>query len=475
MATSPHRAVLRSVDAPLEATVIYGRGGGRAPGPAQPPRLVVVSGRRAGVVVALAGDELTVGRAWDNDVVLPDISVSRRHALLRRDGAGYLLLDQGSGNGTRVNGRGVDKARLRSGDEIVLGDSVVQFIEAGGTAVRGTVAAARAPGAAAWRRALLRSRGAVYAGIAALLLAATALGLWRRQERERAAQEPSEQRAQIRAHARQPFDQGTSLLDERRSEAAGKPKLAVELDPQQPGVQAVLERAGAAASRVAADPARPDALELKAALSGQHRQAPPTRRARRAPPALPWIAEAFLAGDLAAALERARAARGESAAAALLARLERFASAWREGMARMQEDRSAEAIAALEQADQADRALAGGRDSPLGREVRRALSGLHTRMALAHTSDEEIGVAAAHLRAALARDPGNEEVRDQLGRLAARANEAYLSGYVAKDRDPDAARRAFRLAVAVLPATDETAMKARRWLDRLDGKAGAED
>jgi len=141
----------------------------------------------------------------------------------------------------------------------------------------------------------------------------------------------------------------------------------------------------------------------------------------------------------------------------------------------MQEDRSAEAIAALEQADELDRALAAGRDSPLGREVRRALSGLHARVALAHGSDEEVGAAAAHLRAALARDPGNEEARDQLGRLAVRANEAYLSGYVAKDTDPEAARRAFRLVLAALPATDETAMKARRWLDRLDGKAGAED
>jgi tetratricopeptide (TPR) repeat protein len=159
----------------------------------------------------------------------------------------------------------------------------------------------------------------------------------------------------------------------------------------------------------------------------------------------------------------------------MLARLERFASAWREGVARMREDRSTEAIAALEQADQAERALAAGRDGPLGREVRRALSGLHTRAAQAHTSDEEVGAAAAHLRAALAQDPGNEEARDQLGRLAARANEAYLSGYVAKDTDPDSARRRFRLVVAALPANDETAIKARRWLDRLDGKAGAED
>jgi len=480
MATSSHRRVLPSLDAPLGSTVIYGRGVGRAPGSAQPPRLVVVSGSRAGVVVALAGDELTVGRAWDNDVVLPDISVSRRHALLRRHRAGYLLLDQGSGNGTRVNGRRVDKARLRGGDEIVLGDSVVQFIEAGGTAVRGTAAASMATGAVAWRRGLLRSRGAAYAGIAALLLAATSLGLWRRLERERAAQEASEQRGQLREPGRQRTDPGASRLDEPgRTDTAGTLQHAAGPDPEQRPVQEALEGGEAphaqAMRQAAADRARPDALQPKAALSAQRRPASPTRPTRRGPPAAPGIADAFLAGDVDAALERARAARAEPAAAALLARLERFVSAWREGVARTREGRSSEAIAALEQADQADRALAAGRDSSLGREVRRALSGLHTRVAQAHASDEEISAAAAHLRAALAQDPGNEQARDELGRLAVRANEAYLSGYVAKESDPDAATRAFRLVVAALPAADETAIKARRWLDRLDGKAGADE
>jgi hypothetical protein len=399
MAASPHRRVLRSLDPPLDATAVHGRGGGRAPGSAQPPRLVVVSGPRAGTIVALAGDELTVGRAWDNDVVLPDISVSRRHALLRRHGAGYLLLDQGSGNGTRVNGRKIDKARLRSGDEIVLGDSVVQFIEAGGTAVCGAAAAASAPGGPGWRRGPLRSRGATYAATAALLLAATSVGLWRRLERERVATEASEQRPRVRAPARQRSDQGASLLHESQwAQAAGELKPAAEPDPEQPPVEATLERAGSEASQVqaltqaAADRARPDALELKGALAGQRRQGSAARPTRRAPPVAPSIAEAFLAGDLDLAIERARAARAEP--------------------------------------------------------------------------------AAAHLRAAPAKDPGNEDARDQLGGPAARANEAYLSGYVAKDSDPDAARRAFRLVVAALPATDETAVKARRWLDRLDGKAG---
>jgi hypothetical protein len=46
---------------------------------------------------------------------------------------------------------------------------------------------------------------------------------------------------------------------------------------------------------------------------------------------------------------------------------------------------------------------------------------------------------------------------------------------MAKDGDGDAARQAFRLVVAALPATDDTALKARRWLDRLEGKAAGEE
>jgi len=120
------------------------------------------------------------------------------------------------------------------------------------------------------------------------------------------------------------------------------------------------------------------------------------------------------------------------------------------------------------------RALAPGRDGPLARQVRAALSGLHTRMAVALAGGDDLAAAAAHLRAAVAQDPANQGAREQLRQLVARVEEAYLRGYMAKDGDADAARQAFRLVVAALPATDDTALKARRWLDRLDGKpAGA--
>ncbi|MFG1945073.1 FHA domain-containing protein [Nonomuraea sp. NPDC048826] len=65
-----------------------------------------------------------VGRGSACDLVLSDLTVSRVHAELRReDDGGWLLVDLGSLNGTRLNGwRLVGPARVKSGDEVAFGD-----------------------------------------------------------------------------------------------------------------------------------------------------------------------------------------------------------------------------------------------------------------------------------------------------------------------------------------------------------------
>jgi hypothetical protein len=71
-------------------------------------------------------DELVLGRLSDCDVVLASDAVSRRHArLFFRDG-NWVIRDLGSTNGTRVNGVRVGRCRLRPGDEVVLGDTLVR-------------------------------------------------------------------------------------------------------------------------------------------------------------------------------------------------------------------------------------------------------------------------------------------------------------------------------------------------------------
>ena len=48
----------------------------------------------------------------------PTRNVSRRHAEVRRQGDGFVVVDLGSTNGTKVNGVGVREQRLVDGDEI---------------------------------------------------------------------------------------------------------------------------------------------------------------------------------------------------------------------------------------------------------------------------------------------------------------------------------------------------------------------
>ena len=52
----------------------------------------------------LAGESVTIGRLAQSDIVLNEERVSRRHAEIRRDGDGIVLLDRRSSNGTRLNG-----------------------------------------------------------------------------------------------------------------------------------------------------------------------------------------------------------------------------------------------------------------------------------------------------------------------------------------------------------------------------------
>jgi FhaA, N-terminal domain/FHA domain len=68
-----------------------------------------------------------IGRSKDCDVQLADPNVSRRHAEVRQDGAGYWLVDLDSTNGSQVNGRRATRAKLDHGDVITIGSSELVF------------------------------------------------------------------------------------------------------------------------------------------------------------------------------------------------------------------------------------------------------------------------------------------------------------------------------------------------------------
>jgi Protein of unknown function (DUF3662)/Inner membrane component of T3SS, cytoplasmic domain len=85
--------------------------------------LLVGEGRRN----VLGGNRVVVGRSREADIVLADPNVSRRHAELRRDESGWQVVDLGSTNGIKVNGRRVDQAGLSPGDHITIGVTDLTF------------------------------------------------------------------------------------------------------------------------------------------------------------------------------------------------------------------------------------------------------------------------------------------------------------------------------------------------------------
>jgi hypothetical protein len=94
------------------------------------PALVVRSGGgRAGETFLPAAGRTRIGRSPDCEIFLDDVTVSRNHAVLvERDGAFYVE-DQGSLNGTFVNRRRIDSARLENGDELQVGKYRMTFVE----------------------------------------------------------------------------------------------------------------------------------------------------------------------------------------------------------------------------------------------------------------------------------------------------------------------------------------------------------
>jgi len=93
------------------------------------PRLRLLNGPNLGTVHELRGGEV-FGRGSGADLVLADTNVSRKHCRIVRVDPYFFLVDLGSQNGTLVNGARVEKALLRHGDVLRLGDTDLRYEDA---------------------------------------------------------------------------------------------------------------------------------------------------------------------------------------------------------------------------------------------------------------------------------------------------------------------------------------------------------
>ncbi len=83
--------------------------------------LVVRAAEQAGDRFVLRADLTRLGRHPDSEIMLDDITVSRRHAQIDRTAEGYVVSDAGSLNGTYVNQERIERAVLHHGDELQVG------------------------------------------------------------------------------------------------------------------------------------------------------------------------------------------------------------------------------------------------------------------------------------------------------------------------------------------------------------------
>ncbi len=82
--------------------------------------------RASGPDLELSRARSLIGREETCDVVIEDRSVSRRHAVIEHRGGDWVLVDQGSANGTFLDGRRVSEARLANGQELRVGTVAFQ-------------------------------------------------------------------------------------------------------------------------------------------------------------------------------------------------------------------------------------------------------------------------------------------------------------------------------------------------------------
>jgi hypothetical protein len=91
------------------------------------PHLIVVKGPLEDEVFQLEPLPVTIGRDPSCDLFLNNMTVSRDHAVIEREGGKIIIRDEGSLNGTWVDGKVVERAELEEGSLVQIGTFTMRF------------------------------------------------------------------------------------------------------------------------------------------------------------------------------------------------------------------------------------------------------------------------------------------------------------------------------------------------------------
>ncbi|MBC8390872.1 MAG: FHA domain-containing protein [Actinobacteria bacterium] len=89
--------------------------------------LVIIKGPNIGDKFLINKSKFTIGRNPESDIFLDDVTVSRKHAVLKKVGKDFRIKDSGSLNGSYINGEIVENATLKDGDRIQIGKYIFLF------------------------------------------------------------------------------------------------------------------------------------------------------------------------------------------------------------------------------------------------------------------------------------------------------------------------------------------------------------
>lgn len=89
---------------------------------------LIYRGESKGSRFLITHEGATLGRSPSSGIFLDDVTVSRAHAVVEKQGKAFILRDSGSLNGTYVNNESVSEISLTTGDQIQIGKFHLLFV-----------------------------------------------------------------------------------------------------------------------------------------------------------------------------------------------------------------------------------------------------------------------------------------------------------------------------------------------------------